>query len=88
MAISAKYGRERHKLDSGRCINNFKKSKTLVDRFREEFGGITCQELQQQFTGRTYDMWNAEDYQAFSDARGQQCAHATALVTQWVVEVL
>ena len=88
MAISAKYGRERHKLDSGRCLNNFKKSKTLVDRFREEFGGITCQELQQQFTGRTYDMWNAEDYQAFSDARGQQCAHATALVTQWVVEVL
>ena len=88
MAISAKYGRERHKLDSGRCINNFKKSKTLVDRFREEFGGITCQELQQQFTGRTYDMWNAEDYEAFSDARGQQCAHATALVTQWVVEVL
>ena len=88
MAISAKYGRDRNKLDGGRGINNFKKTKELVERFREEFGGITCQDLQQQFTGRTYDMWNADEYKAFSDARGNQCAHATALVTKWVVEIL
>ena len=88
MALSAKFGRERAKLDSGRGINNFKKSKELVERFRQEFGGITCQELQKQFTGRTYDMWNAEEYKAFDCARGQQCAHATAMVTKWVVEIL
>jgi C_GCAxxG_C_C family probable redox protein len=88
MAISAKYGRERDKLDSGRGMNNFKKSKDLVERFREEFGGITCEQLQKKFTGRTYDMWNADEYKAFSDARGNQCAHATALVTKWVVEAL
>ena len=88
MAISAKYGRERDKLDSGRGINNFKKSKDLVERFRQEFGGITCEDLQKQFTGRTYDMWNADEYKAFGSARGNQCAHATALVTKWVVEIL
>jgi len=88
MAISAKFGRERDKLDSGRGINNFKKSKFLVERFRQEFGGLTCEDLQKQFTGRTYDMWNADEYQAFSDARGNQCAHATAMVTKWVVEML
>ena len=88
MAISAKFGRERDKLDSGRGINNFKKSKDLVERFRQEFGGITCEDLQKQFTGRTYDMWNAEEYKAFGCARGNQCAHATALVTKWVVEIL
>jgi C_GCAxxG_C_C family probable redox protein len=88
MAISAKYGRERDKLDSGRGINNFKKSRELVERFRQEFGGITCEDLQKQFTGRTYDMWNADEYKAFSDARGEQCAHATALVTRWVVKIL
>jgi C_GCAxxG_C_C family probable redox protein len=88
MAISAKFGRERDKLDSGRGINNFKKSKLLVERFKKEFGGITCEELQMQFTGRTYDMWNAEEYKAFDEARGKQCAHATALVTKWVVETL
>ncbi|MBV5276999.1 C_GCAxxG_C_C family protein [bacterium] len=88
MALSAKFGRDRDKLDKGRFINNFKKNKELVERFRKEFGGVTCEELQKQFTGRTYDMWNAEQYQAFDAARGKQCAHATGTVTQWVVEML
>jgi len=88
VALSAKRGRDRDKLDKGRFINNFKKGQELVDRFRAEFGGVTCQELQHQFTGRTYDMWRAEEYQAFSDARGEQCARATATVTKWVVEML
>jgi len=88
MALSAKRGRDRDKLDKGRFIGNFRKGRELVERFRAEFGGVTCEELQQQFTGRTYDMWKAEEYQAFSDARGQKCALATATVTKWVVEML
>ncbi|BCK87693.1 hypothetical protein MIZ01_1484 [Sideroxyarcus emersonii] len=88
LALSAKYGRDRDKLDQGRYINNFKKAKELTERFREEFGGVTCSQLQQQFTGRTYDMWNVDEYKAFDEARGRQCAHATGTVTQWVVEML
>jgi C_GCAxxG_C_C family probable redox protein len=88
VALSAKYGRDRDKLDKGRYINNYKKCKTLVERFRAEFGGITCAQLQQQFTGRTYDMWQAEEYQAFDEARGKQCANATGKVTQWVIEMM
>ena len=88
LAMSAKYGRDRDKLDRGRYINNFKKSRELTERFREEFGGVTCQQLQRQFTGRTYDMWNPAEYQAFDDARGNQCAHATGTVTKWVVEIM
>lgn len=88
LALSAKFGRDRDKLDKGRCINNFKKNKELVERFRAEFGGITCEELQRQFTGRSYDMWNAEEYKEFDEARGNQCAHATGTVTKWVIEML
>jgi len=88
LALSAKYGRDRDKLDRGRYINNFKKAQQLTDKFREEFGGLTCKQLQEKFTGRTYDMWNAEEYQAFDTARGQQCAHATGTVTKWVIEML
>jgi C_GCAxxG_C_C family probable redox protein len=88
VALSAKRGRDRDKLDKGRFINNFKKGQELVERFRTEFGGVTCEELQHQFTGRTYDMWNADEYQAFNDARGHKCAQATATVTKWVVEML
>lgn len=88
LALSAKYGRDRDKLDRGRYINNFKKAQQLTDKFREEFGGLTCKQLQVKFTGRTYDMWNAEEYKAFDTARGQQCAHATGTVTKWVIEML
>jgi C_GCAxxG_C_C family probable redox protein len=88
IALSAKRGRDRDKLDKGRYINNFKKGQELVDRFKAEFGGVTCQELQHQFTGKTYDMWKPEEYKAFDTARGQQCARATATVTKWVVEMM
>jgi C_GCAxxG_C_C family probable redox protein len=88
VALSAKRGRDRDKLDKGRFINNFKKGEELVERFQAEFGGVTCEELQHQFTGRTYDMWRAEEYQAFNDARGHKCAVATATVTKWVVEMM
>jgi C_GCAxxG_C_C family probable redox protein len=88
MALSAKRGRDRDKLDKGRFINNFKKGKELVERFREEFGGVTCAELQRQFTGRTYDMWDEEEYKKFDEDRGTQCAHATGTVTKWVIEML
>ena len=40
------------------------------------------------FSGRTWDMWKADEYNGFSDARGDQCAHATGLVTKWVVDCL
>lgn len=88
LALSAKYGRDRDKLDKGRNIANFQRARELTERFRAEFGGLTCKDLQQQFTGRTYDMWDAAQYKAFSDARGMQCAHATGTVTKWVVEML
>ena len=88
VALSAKRGRDRDKLHKGRFVNNFQKGKELVERFRQEFGGVTCEELQQRFTGRIYDMWNIEEYKAFDQARGKQCALATAAVTKWVVEML
>ncbi len=88
LALSSKRGRDRDKLDKGRFIGNFQKGAELVERFRDEFGGVTCAELQQRFTGRTYDMWKPDEYQAFSEARGQKCAVATATVTRWVVEML
>jgi C_GCAxxG_C_C family probable redox protein len=88
LALGAKYGRDRDKLDAGRYINNFKKAREFTERFRQEFGGVTCKELQKQFTGRTYDMWQADQYKAFDEERGNKCAHATGTVTRWLVEML
>ena len=88
LALSAKYGRDRDKLDKGRFMTNYQKGRELTERFQAQFGGLTCEDLQKSFTGRTYDMWQADQYKAFNDARGEKCADATATVTRWVAEML
>ncbi|MCW9025074.1 MAG: C-GCAxxG-C-C family protein [Gammaproteobacteria bacterium] len=88
MALSCKRGRERENFEKGKYITNFKHGQKLVERFKSEFGGVTCQELQQQFTGKTYDLWNAKEYAQFSEDRENQCAHTSAMVSKWVVEML
>lgn len=47
---------------------------------------MTCEQLQQAFTGKTYDMWEPEKYQAFSDVRGDPCARTGEFVTRWVAQ--
>ena len=88
LALSAKRGRAHDKFDKGKFVGNFRLGQDLVSRFREEFGGVTCQELQHQFTGKTYDMWDENQYKTFTEERGTKCADATATVTRWVVEML
>lgn len=88
LALSAKRGRDHDKFEKGKFIGNFRLGQELISRFQAEFGGVTCQELQQQFTGQTYNMWDESQYQAFDEARGNKCAQTTATVTRWVVEML
>ncbi|HQT26361.1 MAG TPA: C-GCAxxG-C-C family protein [Burkholderiales bacterium] len=88
IGLGARFGRDRSKFEKGRFINNFRKNRELIERFRAEFGGITCEELQKAFTGRTYDMWNAGEYKAFDDARGRKCAHAAGTVARWTVGMM
>jgi hypothetical protein len=87
MALGTVKGRDADKLDKGRGMANFQVGRRLVERFRETYGGVTCEHLQERFTGRTWDMWQPAEYKGFSQARGERCAEATALVTRWVVEM-
>jgi C_GCAxxG_C_C family probable redox protein len=88
LALGTRKGRDADKLDRGRGMANFQSGRKLVERFEQEFGGTSCQYLQQRFTGRTWNFWEPEEYKAFSEARDQQCARATGLVTRWVIEML
>ena len=88
IALGTRKGRDADKLHRGRGMANFQVGRELVERFRQEFGGTSCEYLQQQFSGRTWDFWRPEEYKGFSDARGDRCARATGLVTRWVIEML
>lgn len=88
MALGTKKGRDADKLDRGRGMANFQVGRKLVEKFEDEYGGVTCEHLQSEFTGRTWNFWRPEEYKAFTDARGDQCARATGLVTKWVIEMM
>ena len=88
MVLGSKRGRDHDKFEKGKFIGNFKACNELITEFKEEFEGLSCQDLQQKFTRKTYDMWKAEEYQEFSDNRGDQCARTAEFVTQWVVNKL
>lgn len=88
LALGARHGRDADKLDKGRGMSNFQAGKKLVERFQAEFNGLTCEHLQEQFSGRTWDFWNGAEYKGFSDARQDNCARATGLVAKWVVEMM
>jgi C_GCAxxG_C_C family probable redox protein len=88
LALGARLGRDADKLDQGRAMTNFQAGRKLTDRFQAEYGGVTCQHLQERFSGQTWDFWKPGDYQSFSKAREDGCARATGLVAKWVVEML
>lgn len=88
VALGAKRGRDADKLNRGRGMANFQAGKKLIEQFRQRYGGLTCRELQVRFTGRTYDMWDKDEYAAFGKERGDKCAQASAQVAKWVVEML
>lgn len=88
LALGARRGRDRNSMHRGRGIANFHKGRELVELFRQEFKGITCEDLQKNFTGRTYDMWNPDEYAQFGKERGMKCAHAAGMVARWVYEML
>ncbi len=88
VALGTRRGRDADKLHKGRGMANFKAGRELVDRFEREFGGNSCQDLQKEFTGRAWNLWNPIDYLQFSRKRGDNCARATATVARWVVEML
>ena len=88
LALGCQRGRTRTDFDKGKFIGNFQACKNLMDRFKEEHGGLMCQELQREFTGRTYDFWDPDEFANFKKARGDGCSDAIANVTRWTLENL
>ncbi|APG24337.1 C-GCAxxG-C-C family protein [Syntrophotalea acetylenica] len=88
LALGARYGRDPDAFSSGPGLENFHAGRELVYRFESEFGGISCEYLQQRFSGRTWNFWNASEYLMFANERGNRCARVSGLVAKWVVEML
>ncbi len=91
-AISSYYGRERSQFGQKTAARkkNFSYSRQLHQKFTKEFGGVTCAEVQKNVVGRSYKLWDPEDYQKFEKAGGHddKCTNVSGQVACWTAEIL
>lgn len=89
LAISCKYGRERKNFATKQS-KPFKLSRRLHDRFVLEYGCVTCRDVQRQVFGRSFNLWDANEYREFEAQGGHRdkCTAVTGNVAKWVVEIL
>lgn len=90
LALGAKHGRDRPNFAKGRFIQSYKLAKQLHDQFVAEFGSPVCGDVQKKMMGRSFNMWDAEDFKAFEEAGGHRdkCPHVVGTVAKWTTEML
>lgn len=94
MAISSMHGRGWDDFDDWQNTRlykqSYKLSRQLYTRFVTEYGGPICAMVQTCICGRSFDMWDREDYAAFEEAGAHvdKCPSVTGNVAAWTVELL
>ncbi len=91
IVIGALFGRDREHFDQGGPFKRTAELGKLVhDRFIEEYGSITCRDVQKKIMGRSFYMWNPDDMKAFEAAGGHQdkCPDVVGKAAMWTAEIL
>jgi C_GCAxxG_C_C family probable redox protein len=90
MAISGKYGRPRKEFASGLYMHAFRLGKELFDRFVAEFGSPICADVQRRMCGRSFDLWDPEEFEAFeaAGAHRDKCPTVVGTAARLAAEVL
>lgn len=90
MALCCKHGRPRGNFANGRYLKSHQLAKKLYDRFVQEYGSCICRDVQKKILGRSFDMWDAKDYEEFGRAGGHKdkCPSVAGNVAQWAAEIL
>ena len=90
MALCCKHGRSRENFANGRYLKSHQLAKKLYDRFVQEYGSCICRDVQKKILGRSFNMWDAKDYEEFGRAGGHKdkCPSVTGNVALWVAELL
>ncbi len=90
MALSSKYGRFRKNFGRAGYLKSYKLAKKLHDRFVQEYGSCICREVQKKMFGKSFNLWDADDYKEFErmGAHKDKCPDVAGKVARWVAEIL
>lgn len=90
MAVSARYGRDRASFGQGRNPRSLELARRVYDGFVAEFGSPICADVQARLFGRSYELWNPAEFEAFLAAGGHadKCPRVTGAAARLAAEVL
>jgi hypothetical protein len=65
-------------------------AKILYDTFVTEFGRPICTGVQETIFGRSFDLWDPEEHQAFEEAGGHRdkCPEVAGKAAKWTAGIL
>lgn len=69
MAIGMIFGRERDHFDDPqrRRMVAYRLCRELAERFVEEYGSVICKEIQVNYLGKEFDLWDKDQYKEFDE---------------------
>ena len=83
LAIGAKFGRPLHNLENFDSSESNQKSKELIEWFKSEMEGFSCNDFQESIHDRTFDLWNPlEKQKVKTDNFRQNCAKLCGSVAE------
>jgi len=91
MTLGLVFGRDQEGFLAGKKgLRAYKTARKLHEKFVEEYGGPLCKDVQKKILGRSFNMWDREDYKEFEKAGGHtdKCTGVVGKTAQWTVEVM
>lgn len=90
LAVGFAHGRERQEFGAGPRESSFLLGRRVFDRFVGEFGSPICAEVQTKLMGRSFDLWDQDDFEAFLAAGGHEdkCPKVVATAAGIAADIL
>lgn len=92
LAMGDRVGRSRAQFDDvdGVRFQTHNLVRAYRQRFLDAYGSVICREIQTHLMGRSYDLTNPEEFDAFEEAGGHAriCPVVVGSGARWVIELL
>jgi len=91
LALSSLVGRTYPEFQEGKRNRLvFKYSKLLYDRFVQEYGSPLCCDVQTKLFGRSYNLLDKQEYEAFEQAGAHvdKCPSVAGNAARWTAEII
>jgi C_GCAxxG_C_C family probable redox protein len=92
MVLSQVYGRELKNIEDPERVREaaFRLAHILVKKFLEEYGTITCGEIQTKLMGRAFNLWDQQEKELFERSGGHTtaCTSVVGNAARWTAEII